>query len=137
MKTKFLVLAFLVASCLTSWAFAPSTITQENVDQIRLGQTTEADLVRLFGTPSTRFVHLDHDISIDWFRSVPASPASYIPIIGPPIWGLNVEAQQLTVVLGPSGVVRRYEVHSSLGHLHVAGRTTTTTTTVERTGYAK
>ncbi len=136
MKTKFLVLAFLIASCLTSWS-EPSTITQEGVDQIRLGQSTEGDLVRLFGTPTTRFVHLDHDTSIDWFRSVPACGASYIPIIGPAIWGLNVEAQQLTVVLSPNGVVRKYEVHSSQDRLHVAGRTTTTTRTVERTGYAK
>ena len=129
MKTKSLVAAVLLSSCLTILASYPSTITQENVNQIRPGQTTEADLVNLFGIPTTRFVDLAHYTAIDWFRSVPAPAQSYIPFIGSCLGGLNVEAQQLTVVLSPGGTVVRYEVHSSLNRLHAAGQATT--------GYAK
>ncbi len=136
MKTTFLVGALVLSSCLTSWAWAPGRITQANVNQIRVGQTSEADLVHLFGTPTTRFVDLRGNISIDWFRSVPAPPQSYIPVIGPCLGGLNVEAQQLTVELTPGGRVMKYEVHSSLDRLR-AGDRRSTTTTVTRTGYAK
>ncbi len=128
MKTKFLVAALLISSCLTILAAYPRTITQENINQIRPGQTTEADLVNLFGVPTTRFVDLAHCTAIDWFRSVPAPAKSYIPFIGSCLGGLDVEAQQLTVVLSPRGTVVRYEVHSSLNRLH-AGQVTT--------GYAK
>lgn len=132
MKTKIVAVAILLTSCLTSWAWEPSTITQERVDQIQIGQTTEADLVRLFGTPTTRFVDLRQYVAIDWFRSVPPPPQSYIPIIGPCLGGLDVEAQQLTVNLSPSGRVLRYEVHSSRERLRVA-----TSRSVRQTGYVK
>ena len=124
MKTKFLVAAFLLSSCLPILASYPRTITQENVNQIRPGQTTEADLVNLFGIPTTRFVDLAHNTAIDWFRSVPAPAKSYIPFIGSCLGGLDIEAQQLTVVLSPGGTVVRYEVHSSLNRLHAASQVT-------------
>jgi hypothetical protein len=71
MKTKILLSVFLLSSCLTTWAWFPPSITQEKIDQIRVGQTTEADLVHLFGAPTTRFVDLSHHTALDWFRSVP------------------------------------------------------------------
>lgn len=113
MKTKILVTVLLISSCLTSWAWAPRRITQANINQIRLGQTTESELVRLFGPPSTRFVDLRQRISLDWFRSVPMSIPAYLPLIGELVGGLDVEAQQLYVVLSPDGRVLHYEVHSS------------------------
>ena len=39
--------------------------------------------------------------------------ASYLPFIGELTGGLNIEAQQLSVVLSPGGRVLRYEMHSS------------------------
>ena len=111
MKIKVLVTAILLSTCLTSWGF-PKSITQQEISQIRIGQTTEADLLNLFGPPTTRFVDMSH-ISLDWFRSVPMPAASYLPFIGELTGGLNIEAQQLSVVLSPGGRVLRYEMHSS------------------------
>ena len=133
MKTKILVCAILISSGLTSWAWFPPSITQQNINQIRVGQTTETDLVHLFGTPTTRFVDLAHYTAIDWFRSVPAPAQSYIPLLSSLLGGLNVEVQQLTVVLSPGGRVVHYEVHSSLDRLHAASRVTT----VRETSYSK
>lgn len=113
MKTKFLVTAILFSSCLTSWGWFPPSITQEKINQIRIGQTTEADLVQLFGRPTTRFTDLSHSIALDWFRSIPMPPLGYLPIVGQFLGGLDVEAQQLSVVLSPGGRVVRYEMHSS------------------------
>src|SRR2546421_6227554 len=113
MKTKFLVSAILFTTCLTSWAWFPKSITREKISHIRIGQTTEADLLNLFGPPTTRFVDISHTISLDWFRSVPMSPGGYLPFIGELAGGRNLEAQQLSVVLGPGGRVLRYEMHSS------------------------
>ena len=112
MKTKFLVTAILLCSCLTGWGY-PRSIAREQVSQIQIGQTTEADLLNLFGPPTTRFVDLAHVISLDWFRSIPMPPASYLPFIGELVGGRNVEAQQLSVVLGSGGRVIRYGMHSS------------------------
>ncbi len=113
MKTKFLVIVLLLSTCLTSWAWFPRSITKEKISQIHVGQTTEADLLLLFGPPTTRFVDMSHLISLDWFRSVPMPPSGYLPVIGQFLGGLNVEAQQLSVVLSPGGRVIRYQAHSS------------------------
>ena len=113
MKTKFLVTAILLSSCLTSWAWFPKSITQEKINQIRVGQTTEADLVQLFGPPTIRNSDLSHSIALDWFRSVPMLPTGYLPVVGQFLGGLNLEAQQLSVVLSPGGRVVRFEMHSS------------------------
>lgn len=134
MKTKFLVCALLLSSCLTSWARFPPRITQAMINQIHIGQTTESELVHLFGTPTTRSTDLANRITVDWFRSVPAPIQSYIPLIGSFLGGLNIEAQQLSVFLTPDGRVLRYEVHSSRDTLHAAG---TTRTVVSRTSYSK
>jgi hypothetical protein len=136
MKTKILVTALLLSSCLTTWAWAPRTITQANVNQIRIGQTTEPELVQLFGAPTTRFVDLRGHTSLDWFRSVPMPIAAYLPFVGELFGGLDIEAQQLSIVLGPNGRVIHYEVHSSKKTLKPAAQTVTTTTARE-TNYSK
>jgi hypothetical protein len=132
MKTKILVAAILLSSCLTGWAGFPKTITQEMVNQIRVGQTTEADLVQLLGPPTTKYLGSAHIVSLDWFRSVPMPPASYLPFIGELCGGLDVEAQQLWVVLGGSGRVIRYEVHSSKNTLKAATQPLRTTALMTR-----
>ena len=113
MKTKFLVSAILLTTCLTSWAWFPKSITPQKISQIHIGQTTEADLLNLFGPPTTRFVDIAHTISLDWFRSVRMSPLGYLPLVGELAGGRNLEAQQLSIVLSPDGRVIRYEMHSS------------------------
>lgn len=113
MKTKTLVAAILLSSCLTSWAWFPRSITQEKINQIRVGQTTEADLVRMFGPPTTRYLGLAHIMSLDWFRSVPMPPGGYVPVLGDLLGGLHLDAQQLSVVLDASGRVIRFDAHSS------------------------
>ncbi len=134
MKTKLLVCALLFLSCLTSWAWFPPAITQAKLSRIQVGQTTEVDLVHLFGTPTTRSTDLAHRITIDWFRSVPAPAQSYIPLIGSFLGGMNIDAQQLRVVLSPDGRVIQYNVYSSRDTFHTAKGTTTT---VSQTSYSK
>jgi hypothetical protein len=121
MKAKFLVTVILLATCLTSWG---KSITPEKLSQIRVGATTETDLVHLFGPPSTRFVDIYHTISLDWFRSVPMPIGGYLPFIGELAGGRRLEAQQLSVFLTPSGVVTRYEMHSSLDKPRADGAST-------------
>ena len=112
-KTKIAVAGLLISSCLTSWAWFPPSITEEKLDQIRIGVTTEVDLVNLFGPPTTRFVDLRRNVSDDWFRSVPMPWSGYLPLIGELCGGLNLDAQQLSVLLTPAGRVIRFEAHSS------------------------
>jgi len=105
--------------CLTSNATAGKSITQEKVNQIRPGLTTEDDLVRAFGPPATKTVCPPGEITLDWFYASPISAQNYIPVIGPALGGTHVKAWELWVVLGASGEVKRYIAY---GH-YVNGET--------------
>lgn len=122
MKTKLLATAILISSCLTTMAFPPM-ITEQKVSQIRIGQTTEADLVHLFGAPTTRMTDIQHQVALDWFRSRPIPWQGYLPLIGSFVGGLDVEAQQLYVLLAPNGTVLRFEASSSQGRFKTASQT--------------
>jgi outer membrane protein assembly factor BamE (lipoprotein component of BamABCDE complex) len=107
-QTINLLLALVMLTCLTSHAMAGHSITQEKVNQIRPGQTTEGDLVRAFGPPATKTVCPPDEMTLDWFYSSPISAQNYIPIIGPALGGTHVTAWELWVVLGRNGEVKRY-----------------------------
>src|SRR6266498_1587479 len=102
------ILAFLMLACLTSYATAGESVTQEKINQIRPGQTTEEDLVRTFGSPATKTVCPGGDTSLDWFYASPISAQNYIPIIGPALGGAQIKAWELWVVMGLNGRVKRY-----------------------------
>ena len=102
------ILAFVMLACLTSHAMAGKSITHEKVSQIRPGQTTEEDLVRAFGPPTTKTVCPPGEMTLDWFYSSPISAQNYIPIIGPALGGTHVRVWELWVVVGANGEVKRY-----------------------------
>jgi hypothetical protein len=114
------VLTFVMLTFLTNHAMAGKSITQANINQIRPGQTTEADLVRVFGPPATKTACPPGEIALDWFYASPISAQNYIPVIGPVLGGTHVKAWELWVVVGANGEVKRYIAY---GH-DVNGRAT-------------
>jgi outer membrane protein assembly factor BamE (lipoprotein component of BamABCDE complex) len=102
------LLAFLMLAYLMSNASAGHAITQEKVSQIRAGLTTEEDLVRTFGPPTTKTVCPPGEIALDWFYASPIKAQNYIPIIGPALGGTHVQTWELWVVVGANGEVKRY-----------------------------
>ena len=101
-------LALLLLLCLTSKAMAGELITQAKVDQITRGLTTEEDLVRAFGPPTTKTVCPPGEVTLDWFYASPISAQNYIPFFGPALGGAQVKAWELWVVLRANGPVKRY-----------------------------
>jgi outer membrane protein assembly factor BamE (lipoprotein component of BamABCDE complex) len=124
------ILALVMLACLTSHAMAGHSITQEKINQIRPGWTTEEDLVRAFGPPTTKTVCPPGEIALDWFYASPISAQNYIPVIGPALGGTHVKAWELWVVVGANGEVKRY-----IAHGHDVNRETKRY--VERSRYAK
>jgi hypothetical protein len=115
----YFILALVMLACLTRNATASKSITQEKVNQIRPGLTTEEDLVRAFGPPATKTVCPPGAMTLEWFYSSPISAQNYIPVIGPALGGTQFKAWELWVVLGANGEVKRYIAY---GH-YVNGET--------------
>ena len=113
------IFALVMLACLTNYAMAGKSITQAKVNQIIPGQTTEEDLVRVFGPPATKTVCPPEERTLDWFYVSPISAQNYIPVVGPALGGTQVKAWELWVVLRANGTVRRYIAY---GH-YVNGQT--------------
>jgi len=113
------ILALVMLACLTSNAIAGHSINQAKINQITPGLTTEEDLVRAFGPPTTKTICPPGDTTLDWFWVSPISAQNYIPVIGPLLGGTHVKAWELWVVLRTNGAVKRYIAY---GH-YVNGET--------------
>ena len=113
------LLAVVMLTCLTTNAMAGRSINQAKVDQITPGLTTEEDLVRAFGPPTTKTVCPPGETTLDWFYVSPISAQNYIPVVGPLLGGTHVKAWELLVVLHTNGSVKRYIAY---GH-YVNGET--------------
>jgi hypothetical protein len=112
MKTIQPIVAVLAGLVLTSCA-SSGLIAQQDLNQIRPGNTTEIDLVQMFGPPDTRTVEEDGKTSLNWFKCSSAPPESYIPAIGPWITRLDARVQQLYVSVARNGRVARYVLSDS------------------------
>jgi outer membrane protein assembly factor BamE (lipoprotein component of BamABCDE complex) len=102
------VLALLVSLFLANKALAGQSITQAKVNQITPGLTTEEDLFRAFGAPTTKTVCPPGQVTLDWFYVSPISAQNYIPFIGPAFGGAQLTAWELWVSLRADGTVKRY-----------------------------
>src|SRR5437764_12366134 len=102
------ILAFVALACITSYATAAESITQEKINQIRPGQTTEEDLVRAFGPPATKTVCPPRETALEWCDSSPISAQNYIAIIGPFLIAIPVNPWYIWVVVGCNGALQLY-----------------------------
>jgi outer membrane protein assembly factor BamE (lipoprotein component of BamABCDE complex) len=108
--TQFTILAFsvFVLLSLTSTAMAGKSITQAKVNLITPGLTTEEDLVRAFGQPTTKTVCPPGQVTLDWFYATPMGAQNYIPFIGAAFGGAQLNAWELWVVLRANGTVKHF-----------------------------
>ncbi len=121
MKSRYLTSAFL-ALCFTSCASSEVAFTGSQMNQIRPGVTTEAELVGLFGQPDTKLTTFAGSSSIAWFRS-PGPPISgYLPIVGVCAGGLDLNVQELHVLTGIGGRVISFSLYQSMGEVKTEQR---------------
>jgi outer membrane protein assembly factor BamE (lipoprotein component of BamABCDE complex) len=102
----FLVLA--VAGC----SSVGTPIARDKVNQIQVGLTTEQDVLRMFGVPSTKTIDISGRQVLSWiFSSASAKPQTFIPVAGAFIGGYNTRLQQLTVLIDKKGRVESWTLN--------------------------
>jgi hypothetical protein len=119
MKT---IIVSLLALGFVGCASVGTPIATQNVQNIKKGVTTEADLVRMFGPPTTKTLNANGNIVMVWTHSAAqAKGTSFIPIAGAFVGGTNVQVQQLTVLLNSSGSVQNYTMNESHPDVKMGG----------------
>lgn len=85
-------------------------IDQGKITDIKKGQTTEADLVQMFGPPNHRTVSSEGNTTLMWmYHETQIKGATFIPIAGLFAGGADTKSQSLTVTLGPDGKVTQFQ----------------------------
>jgi len=81
--------------------------------------TTETDLLRMFGPPTTQLVDIRGKKTLDWMESTAPPLQAYLPIVGPFLGAFDVQVQQLSVLVDANGRVERYIMNDSKAKLRM------------------
>ncbi|AIR90231.1 outer membrane protein assembly factor BamE domain-containing protein [Pseudomonas cremoricolorata] len=95
MRNIFLIIfmALALSACVSG-----KRITQQQIDQIKVGETTEADVAAMLGKPMSYQVESDGARSVAWAWSYVA------------FGGVRSGSEVLTVTFGPDGKATKYGV---------------------------
>ena len=108
MKKTFLSLSGILC-CLAlfavSCASAGNNFDDSKISQIKKGETTEADLVKMFGEPQNRSVNSESGLTLTWIYSeAKVKGESFIPYAGAFMGGTRAKSKTLSVVLADNKV---------------------------------
>jgi hypothetical protein len=117
------IVAALLAIAITGCASVGRPIAKDKISLIRLGVTTEVDLIRMFGGPSSKAVDSNGKILMTWvYSEASTKPETFIPLAGPFVGGMNTRVQQLSVVIGRNHTVEHFTMNDSPGEVKYGRR---------------
>lgn len=100
-----LMVGLIIAGC----ASTGQNFDESKVSQIKKGQTTEAELVQMFGQPTNRAISSEGTTMLTWmYIESRVKGESFIPGVGGFVGGTNSKQKYLTATLGPDGTVQNY-----------------------------
>ena len=98
---SFLLLTLFAISC----ASAGNNFDESKISQIKKGETTEADLVAMFGEPQNRSVNSDSGLTLTWiYAEAKVKGESFIPYAGAFMGGTRSKSKTLSVILADNKV---------------------------------
>lgn len=94
----------LVSCLLTAFALscasAGNNFDESKISQIKKGQTTETDLLKMFGEPENRIVNSDGGLTLTWvYSEARVKGESFIPYAGAFMGGTKAKNKTLSAVL--------------------------------------
>lgn len=104
-RTLIITIAALLCGC----ASVGNNFDSRKLSEVKKGETTESQLVGLFGQPTQRGINSDGDVTMQWIYSeATAKGATFIPIVGAFAGGTNIKTKILNVYLDQLGKVSSY-----------------------------
>ena len=98
--------AILIAAALAGCASTGTNFDESKVSQIKKDQTTEADLVQMFGQPENRSVNSEGQTILTWiYAQSEVKGETFVPYAGAFIGGTRSQNKTLNVTLQDGKVV--------------------------------
>jgi outer membrane protein assembly factor BamE (lipoprotein component of BamABCDE complex) len=104
-----LILSAMAVAWVVGCASSGQNFDESKVSQIKKGETTEADMIQMFGQPENRAVNSDGISTLTWqYTESRVKGESFIPYAGPFVGGSKSAHKILTATLGPDGKVTSF-----------------------------
>lgn len=127
MKT-FVIL--LTAVLLIGCASTGRKIDMTKIDQIKKGETSQAEVLQLLGTPQQTTRNSKGETTFTYIYTYASTKAeTFIPIVGAFAGGANVQTQMTTISFGPDGKVSEYTTSSGANNVSTGLSTDTGSST--------
>jgi outer membrane protein assembly factor BamE (lipoprotein component of BamABCDE complex) len=111
MKT---VLVFIAAVLLAGCATVGREISDAQIDTLKKGETTAAQVIASFGQPTSTTKMSDGRYMVSYiFAHAQARPASFIPVVGLFAGGSDVRSSMVMLTFNKEGVLQDYTSSSS------------------------
>ena len=114
MKTRIYLLAILSVAIVafeTGCYSVGQNFDDSKVSYIRKGETSEAELIQMFGEPQNRTVNASGVRSLSWdYTEARTKGESFIPYAGAFLGGTRSQHKMLMVTLGPDGKVTDFSM---------------------------
>lgn len=101
-----IIIGCLLTAILLGCASVGENFDERNVSQIKKGETTEAELLQMFGEPQNRTEDSEGTSTLQWtYTESVTKGESFIPYAGPFLGGSRSKSKTLNVILRDGKVV--------------------------------
>ena len=107
---KHLIYILASAALLAGCASAGNNFDSRKLSEIKKGETTESQLITLFGKPESRGINEDGVVKLTWlYTESTVKGATFIPLVGAFAGGVDSKTKTLMVRLDQAGKVAGYD----------------------------
>lgn len=107
---KTTLLLTITAALLCGCASVGNNFDSRKLSEVKKGETTEPQLVALFGQPAQRGINEDGVVKLTWiYTELTTKGATFIPVVGMFAGGADTKTKTLIVRLDSAGKVAGYD----------------------------
>ncbi len=104
-KLTIILLGFLLSGCAT----IGRPINNDQLMKIKQGETTEQEIIAIFGTPLSKTLTGEGKIIMNYtYTEARIKATNFIPIVGLVSGGPDIYQQMLSILIDENGIVEKY-----------------------------
>jgi len=104
----------LISAVLAGCAASGAKVSEQQLAQLKVGETTWGDMVAVLGQPtSSSFTSQGTRMAMYSYAQVSTRPETFIPFVGAFVGGADVKSNGVALMFGKDGKLASYSGHSS------------------------
>jgi len=111
---RHVLIAALAAAILVGCATSGAKVTEQQIAQLKVGETTWSDMVALLGQPTSSTVTSQGTRMATYsYAQVTTRPETFIPFVGVFVGGADIKSNGVSLMFGKDGKLKNYSASAS------------------------